>query len=128
MRAVDRGLFVTPDCTAVASEDRPLPIGDDATISAPHMHAMMLDLMAPRLGAGSGTGSIVACMAKMGAKAYGIKHLAPLVERSVAAVSKMLGPGEFEIVTETGGWAGLTMHPSTSSTSAQAPSPRSSKC
>jgi protein-L-isoaspartate(D-aspartate) O-methyltransferase len=113
MRAVDRGLFVTPEHRTVAYEDRPLPIGYDVTISAPHMHAMMLDLMAPRLGSGtaaldvgSGTGYTVACMAKMGAKAYGIEHIAPLVERSNAAVSKILNPDEFEIVLGDGrlGW------------------------
>jgi protein-L-isoaspartate(D-aspartate) O-methyltransferase len=113
MEAVDRFLFVTCEYAAAAYEDRPLPIGYDVTISAPHMHAMMLDLMAPRispgsraLDVGSGSGYIVACMAKMGARAYGIEHIAPLVERSIKAVAKVVGPDQFEIIHGDGrlGW------------------------
>jgi protein-L-isoaspartate(D-aspartate) O-methyltransferase len=116
MRAVDRGLFVVREHARAAYQDHPLPIGFDVTISAPHMHAMMLDLMAPRLAegsraldVGSGSGYIVACMGKMGARAYGIEHIAPLVARSREAVSKILRPDEFEI-TEGDGRAGWPEH------------------
>jgi protein-L-isoaspartate(D-aspartate) O-methyltransferase len=68
------------------------------------MHAMMLDLMAPLLGPGtsaldigSGTGYIVACMAKMGAKAYGVEHLPPLIPRSIEAVKKVVSQDQFLI-------------------------------
>ncbi|EPY14991.1 hypothetical protein STCU_12394 [Strigomonas culicis] len=47
MLAIDRGLFLPPEVLPYAYEDRPLPIGYNVTISAPHMHAMMLELMAP---------------------------------------------------------------------------------
>lgn len=43
MEIIDRGLFV-PEGTP-AYEDSPVPIGYNATISAPHMHAMCLELL-----------------------------------------------------------------------------------
>ncbi|AIO02802.1 protein-l-isoaspartate o-methyltransferase, putative [Leishmania panamensis] len=43
MRRVDRGWFVH-NCKEAYS-DQPLPIGFGVTISAPHMHAMMLELV-----------------------------------------------------------------------------------
>lgn len=46
MRAVPRHAFVPSSHRDRAYEDRPLPIGDDQTISAPHMVAMMVDLLA----------------------------------------------------------------------------------
>ena len=104
MLAIDRGAFVLPEFLSCAYEDRPLPIGYDVTISAPHMHAMMLDQMAPFLGPGttaldigSGSGYIVACMAKMCDKAYGIEHIAPLVPRSIEAVKKFIPEDKFQI-------------------------------
>lgn len=43
MQTIDRGLFV-PEGTA-AYVDSPMPIGFNATISAPHMHATCLELL-----------------------------------------------------------------------------------
>lgn len=109
MLAIDRGAFVLPEYQSYAYEDRPLPIGYDVTISAPHMHAMMLDQMAPFLGPGttaldigSGSGYIVACMAKMCDKAYGVEHISPLVPRSIKAVSKYVSEDKFQITVEDG--------------------------
>lgn len=55
-----------------APQDTPLPIGQGQTISAPHMHAVALQLLADWLqpGArvldvGSGSGYLTACMARM---------------------------------------------------------------
>lgn len=47
METVDRGLFV-PDGTP-AYDDSPMSIGYNATISAPHMHAMCLQLLEQNL-------------------------------------------------------------------------------
>lgn len=59
--AVPREEFVTPEYRMMAYEDRPLPLFHGATISAPHMVAMMCELVEPRpgmkileVGAGSG--------------------------------------------------------------------------
>ncbi|WP_439028458.1 protein-L-isoaspartate(D-aspartate) O-methyltransferase [Haloarchaeobius sp. DT45] len=46
MRAVPRHEFVPPKRRHEAYADRPLPIGDGATISAPHMVAIMVDELA----------------------------------------------------------------------------------
>lgn len=45
MKKVPRHLFVPPPYRAQAYADHPLPIGEDQTISAPHMVAMMCDLL-----------------------------------------------------------------------------------
>ena len=50
MEALDRGLFVPVGSSAYA--DTPLPIGYNATISAPHMHAMCLQLLEDKLQPG----------------------------------------------------------------------------
>lgn len=46
LRAVPRHAFVPEGRRDAAYEDRPLPIGSGQTISAPHMVAVMLDLLA----------------------------------------------------------------------------------
>lgn len=50
METVDRALFV-PDGTP-AYVDSPMAIGYNATISAPHMHAMCLELLEQNLQPG----------------------------------------------------------------------------
>ncbi|NUB90478.1 protein-L-isoaspartate(D-aspartate) O-methyltransferase [Haloterrigena sp. SYSU A121-1] len=45
MESVPRHAFVPPDRRDRAYADRPLPIGDGQTISAPHMVAVMADLL-----------------------------------------------------------------------------------
>jgi len=59
--SVPREEFVLPEYRMMAYEDRPLPLFASATISAPHMVAMMCELIEPRtgmkileVGAGSG--------------------------------------------------------------------------
>ncbi|WP_338739980.1 protein-L-isoaspartate(D-aspartate) O-methyltransferase [Haloplanus salilacus] len=50
LRAVPRHEFVPVSRREAAYEDRPLPIGEGQTISAPHMVAVMSDLLAPDPG------------------------------------------------------------------------------
>jgi protein-L-isoaspartate(D-aspartate) O-methyltransferase len=50
LRAVPRHAFVPEGRSGAAYEDRPLPIGEGQTISAPHMVGIMTDLLAPRPG------------------------------------------------------------------------------
>ncbi len=61
MLKVRREAFLPPSALSNAYEDRPLPIGTSQTISAPHMNAMMCELLALspglkllELGTGSG--------------------------------------------------------------------------
>jgi protein-L-isoaspartate(D-aspartate) O-methyltransferase len=113
MRAIDRALFLPDKVKSLAYADHPLEIGYQATISAPHMHARMLDMIAPFvrpdssvLDVGSGSGYIVACVAHMGALSYGIEHIPQLVTRSQATLSQILPSGGWEIVEGDGrlGW------------------------
>uniref|UniRef100_A0A383WIY6 protein-L-isoaspartate(D-aspartate) O-methyltransferase n=1 Tax=Tetradesmus obliquus TaxID=3088 RepID=A0A383WIY6_TETOB len=98
LRAVDRGKYVN---TAYASrtdayQDHPLAIGEGQTISAPHMHAICLELLEPHLtpGArvldvGSGSGYLAAAMAKMVAPdgfVLGVDKVPELVVRSRASL------------------------------------------
>ena len=98
MNAVDRQNYAPARC---GYEDSPQRIGHAATISAPHMHAMALDLMEPNLRPGSnaldvgcGSGYMCAAMGRMvsegGAKGkvVGIDYITPLVELSAGNMAK----------------------------------------
>lgn len=74
MSAVDRGYFTLDGKgrPEYSYQDAPQPIGYGATISAPHMHAMCLELLADQLrpgssalDVGSGSGYLVAAFAAM---------------------------------------------------------------
>ena len=68
MAAVDRKDF----CPTGPYKDNPQPIGSNATISAPHIHAYALELLKNHLkpgnkvlDVGSGSGYLTVCMALM---------------------------------------------------------------
>nr|WET60739.1 L-isoaspartate-O-methyltransferase [Ricinus communis] len=96
METIDRALFV-PDGTQ-AYVDSPMPIGYNATISAPHMHATCLQLLEEHLkpgmhalDVGSGTGYLTACFAIMvgpQGRAVGVEHIPELVTSSVKNIEK----------------------------------------
>ncbi len=109
MLAVDRADF----CSAAPYIDTPQGIGYNATISAPHMHAMALEAVhahlgerqapphAPReadrcdaariLDVGSGSGYLTVALAHMagpGCSVVGIDHIEGLVKEAVGNASK----------------------------------------
>ncbi|GAB2269745.1 Protein-L-isoaspartate O-methyltransferase 2 [Dionaea muscipula] len=96
METIDRALFV-PDGTPPYA-DNPMPIGFNATISAPHMHAMCLELLEKNLqpgmhalDIGSGTGYLTACFAMMvgpHGRAVGVEHIPELVSKSTKNIEK----------------------------------------
>ncbi|KAH7549797.1 hypothetical protein JRO89_XS13G0083700 [Xanthoceras sorbifolium] len=96
MGTIDRALFV-PDGTP-AYVDTPMAIGYNATISAPHMHATCLQLLAENLqpgmhalDVGSGTGYLTACFALMvgpQGRAVGVEHIPELVTSSIKNIEK----------------------------------------
>jgi protein-L-isoaspartate(D-aspartate) O-methyltransferase len=103
MKAVDRKNYCKADEKAkYAYQDSPQEIGYNATISAPHMHGMCLELLrdyilrpgARVLDVGSGSGYLSACMAVMlqqnniAGKVFGIEHMEPLVEQSIININK----------------------------------------
>lgn len=129
MSATDRGHYVAPEHAGpsaanamrkraeVAYADRPQPIGHNATISAPHMHAMQLELLASHipddggrvLDVGSGSGYISACFARMvgtHGKVTGIEHIPALTEMSLANVRRddaaLLESGVLKLITGDG--------------------------
>jgi protein-L-isoaspartate(D-aspartate) O-methyltransferase len=99
MRAVNRGAF----CTTSPFVDAPQILSHNATISAPHMHAHALALLASHLrpGArcldvGAGSGYLTACMAEMVATSsstpsvcvIGVEHVPELVAQAVSNVAR----------------------------------------
>ena len=94
MKAVDRAWFAPTS----PYEDRPVPLGHNATISAPHMHAHALSALDAHLkpgmralDVGSGSGYVTACMAALvgpSGLVVGVEHVAPLVRDSERAVER----------------------------------------
>jgi len=86
-RRIDRALFVPPDLRPYAYDDRPLPIGQDQTISQPYMVALMtqsLDLARTHrvLEIGTGSGYQTAILAELAAEVYTVEIHAPLLARA----------------------------------------------
>ncbi|PKA61282.1 Protein-L-isoaspartate O-methyltransferase [Apostasia shenzhenica] len=96
METIDRGHFVPSGSPAYV--DSPMPIGYNATISAPHMHATCLELLEDHLkpgmralDVGSGTGYLTACFAMMvgsEGRAVGVEHIPELVASSIENIKK----------------------------------------
>jgi protein-L-isoaspartate(D-aspartate) O-methyltransferase len=112
MRAVPRHAFVPERRRDSAYEDRPLPIGQNQTISAPHMVAMMTDRLAPEAGErvleiGTGCGYHAAVTAEVvGAEnVHSVEYHADLAERARETLAD-LGYGDVSIRAGDGhdGW------------------------
>jgi protein-L-isoaspartate(D-aspartate) O-methyltransferase len=100
MLAVDRANYCVDDSKSSSSAyaDRPQALMDGQTISAPHMHAMCLELLRPHLTQGAtvldvgcGSGYLTTAIAHMvGAqgKVYGIESVSSLVQFSKANVAR----------------------------------------
>lgn len=108
MRAVPRHAFVPADHRHRSYVDRPIPIGQQQTISAPHMVAKMLDVLAPSPGdrvleIGTGCGYHAAVTAEVvGAdRVYSVEYHPELAARATrnlertgyGAVSVRIGDG-----------------------------------
>ena len=116
MEDTPRELFVPDRVRQMAYMDHPLPIGDGQTISAPHMVAIMCDLLdlgegMRVLDVGTGSGYHAAVMAKLvgpEGQVYSIERVATLV----AFARKNLSEAGIENVTvvEGDGSRGLPDH------------------
>ncbi|WP_353635108.1 protein-L-isoaspartate(D-aspartate) O-methyltransferase [Halobacterium sp. NMX12-1] len=89
IRAVPRHEFVPVDQRDAAYDDRPLPIGEGQTVSAPHVVAIMADELDLReddrvLEVGTGCGYHAAVTAELvGAEGvYSVEYVAALAERA----------------------------------------------
>lgn len=86
-RNVDRGGFVPEEYRNRAYLDRPLPIGQDATISAPHIVAEVTELLEIEendrvLEVGSGSGYQAAILSNLADEVTGMEIQEELVEKS----------------------------------------------
>lgn len=96
MKSVPRHRFVPEQQQSHAYEDRPLPIGDGQTISAPHMVGMMAEMLDVEMGSkvleiGTGCGYHAAVMAEIvGDKSiYSIEYSEMLAEKARTQLSKL---------------------------------------
>ena len=81
---------------ALGAQDCPVPIGYGATISAPHMHSKVLELLEPKLqpGArvldvGSGSGYLTAVLGRLvgpRGSVLGVEKMEPLARRSIQSI------------------------------------------
>ena len=93
MMEVPRELFVRPDERPYAYIDQPLGIGSGQTISAPHMVAIMTELLEPGkadtiLEVGGGSGYQAAVLSRLVKKVYSIELEEELVSKARANLKK----------------------------------------
>ncbi|HEY3176897.1 MAG TPA: protein-L-isoaspartate(D-aspartate) O-methyltransferase [Candidatus Polarisedimenticolia bacterium] len=87
MREVPRHLFVPDALVPNAYEDRPLPIGENQTISQPYIVALMTELARAGKGSrvlevGTGSGYQAAILLRMGVEVYTIEIIPSLARRA----------------------------------------------
>jgi len=120
LKSIDRGDF----CTTDPYVDRPQSIGYNTTISAPHMHAVQLELLKDcfknakkALDIGTGSGFVALCLSKMmrceGSKTYALDHIGGIMDLAKANISKhhkeYVDDGRIEFVVGDGR-SGLPEH------------------
>lgn len=101
LRQVPRHLFVPEAARADAYQDRPLPIGEDQTISQPSLVALMTHLLRPKPGdvileVGTGSGYQAAILSPLVAKVHSIEIVAPLARQAARRLGE-LGYGNVEV-------------------------------
>ena len=94
MRAVPRHLFVPLSQRANAYDDRPLPIGEDQTISQPSLVALMTHLLRPKRGdvmleVGTGSGYQAAILSRLVGRVYTIEIVEPLARSASDRLSRL---------------------------------------
>jgi protein-L-isoaspartate(D-aspartate) O-methyltransferase len=107
---VSRELFIPAKMSEHAYSDEPLPIGSGQTISAPHMVAIMTELLEPRKGdkvfeLGAGSGYQAAILSKLVSKVYTVELVPELAEKASKALAKA-GCKNVEVMVGDGskGW------------------------
>jgi protein-L-isoaspartate(D-aspartate) O-methyltransferase len=94
MNSVPRHLFVPEALQSAAYEDRPLPIGEDQTISQPYIVAFMTELLELKgaervLEIGTGSGYQTAVLAQTAAEVYSIEILPKLSARAATVLQRL---------------------------------------
>jgi len=113
MRKVQRHKFVPENMKKFAYEDRPLPIGEDQTISQPYIVALMTELLKLEkenrvLEIGTGSGYQAAVLAEIVKEVYTIEIVEPLAKSSE---KRLKGMGYKNITIKFGdGYKGWKEH------------------
>ncbi|HEX8191568.1 MAG TPA: protein-L-isoaspartate(D-aspartate) O-methyltransferase [Allosphingosinicella sp.] len=113
LRRVPRHLFVPDGVRAEAYQDRPLPIGHEATISAPTIVALMTQLLdvSPEqrvLEIGTGSGYQAAILSGLVREVYSIDIVEPLAASAAARLAEL---GYANVTVRAGdGYAGWPEH------------------
>src|SRR5262245_53904741 len=107
MREVPRHLFVPLEWRHEAYSDRPLPIGDDQTISQPYMVAIMAQSLALQghecvLEIGTGSGYQAAVLSCLAERVISVEYFAALAD-SARALLQRLGYSNVEVIVGDGG-------------------------
>lgn len=94
MARVPRHEFVPENMRSYAYENRPLPIGEEQTISQPYIVALMTDLAgvsedAVILEVGTGSGYQAAVLAELAGHVYTMEIIESLGERARATLAKL---------------------------------------
>ncbi|MFB6207014.1 MAG: protein-L-isoaspartate(D-aspartate) O-methyltransferase [Haloglomus sp.] len=94
LRSVPRHAFVPEGRRDSAYADRPLPIGDGQTISAPHMVGIMTELLDAGAGdrvleIGTGCGYHAAVTAELGAEVYSVEYVPRLARAAREQLSEL---------------------------------------
>ncbi len=94
MRVIPRHEFVPEDMRPFAYENRPLPIGNNQTISQPYIVAVMTDILVPDssdkvLEIGTGSGYQAAVLASLVDQVFTIEIVPPLGEQARATLERL---------------------------------------
>jgi len=94
MESVPRHLFVPEKLRPFAYEDRPLPIGEDQTISQPYVVAYMSELLELKgdekvLEVGTGSGYHAAVLARLAAEVHSIEIIPALSESAKTRIEQL---------------------------------------
>lgn len=94
MRKVQRHKFVPENMIPYAYEDRPLPIGEDQTISQPYIVALMTELLGLKGGEkvleiGTGSGYQAAILAEIAGEVYTIEIIESLAKSAEQRLQEM---------------------------------------
>ncbi|GAB4429885.1 MAG: protein-L-isoaspartate(D-aspartate) O-methyltransferase [Anaerolineae bacterium] len=110
MAEIPRHLFVPEKLQSSAYKDKPLPIGQQQTISQPYMVAYMTQALAlPADGSGvvleigTGSGYQAAVLSRLAARVFSVERLAPLAAQA-ERVLRQLGITNVEIKVGDGGY------------------------
>ena len=111
MQKVSREAFVPEHLLGAAYEDKPLPIGEDQTISQPYIVAAMTEALGLQGGenvleVGTGSGYAAAVLAHIARHVHTIERI-PALARQARATLKRLGYRTVDVIEGDGtlGWA-----------------------